>query len=386
MSSLPLLRASQTRRWVQCPSSVYLGHQADKAVNVEYDETYALEGTHAHRLVELELSRMLDPNVDMNKYQERLTEIQTDSLYDSEMLEHAEVMLDEVRLVLNDAQAKQQHLNFSIEGTMQAIVNGVKVQGTADFIAETEDGNNLYVLDYKYGMGIEVSAVDNYQLLMYALLKSFETGKAYKNIQLVVVQPRISNISRAKYNQDDLMNFKFKVVDAIDRILDRTPAPKVGDWCKWCSAKPRCRAHKEKLDDLDTLGLLPSLLDDNEILKALRDADYIVDWLNDLKAYAHSKAMSGHYWPGFKLVESRRRRTITDAEAVAATLISAGYDTNEVFDTKLKPITRLEKSIGREMFKDLVDPYIELSALKYNLVDSADKRPAASLNKPGDEF
>ena len=379
-----VLRASQTERWVNCPSSVRLMQLASVSGATSFDESYAMEGSLAHEFVALEVERMLTPNYNMDTYNEKLQELQAHPVYNREMLDHVETYLDVVRGILNDAQANREELTFSIESVMQANVNGVSIQGTSDFIAESD--TTLHIVDYKYGMGIPVNAIDNHQLLMYAVLKSLETGKAYKRICLYVVQPRIDNISLAEYDQRYLQVFMQKIVEAIDKILDQHTPPTVGVWCKYCTAKATCPAQKEKLDDLESLGLLPSLLTNSELSKVLRDAEYIISWLKEVQGYCYSKAINGYAWPGFKLVETRRRRVITDAEAAAATLLKAGYSSTDVFETKLLPITKLEKVMGKNEFNDVLKPYLALSEQKFDLVDIADKRPAANVSKPGDEF
>lgn len=379
-----ILRASQTERWVNCPSSVRLMRLASVSGATSFDESYALEGSLAHEFVALEVERMLTPNYDMDMYNTRLQNLQANPVYNREMLDHVEAYLDVVRGILNDAQANREELTFSTESVMQANVNGVSIQGTSDFIAESD--TTLHIVDYKYGMGIPVSAINNHQLMMYAILNSLETGKTYKRICLYVVQPRINNISLAEYDQSFLQAFGQKIVNAIDMVLDQHTPPTVGSWCKYCTAKATCPAQKEKLDDLESLGLLPSLLSNSELSKALKDAEYIISWLKDVQEYCYSKAINGYAWPGFKLVETRRRRVITDTEAAAATLLKAGYRSADVFETKLLPITKLEKAIGKNEFNDLLKPYLALSEQKFDLVDIADKRPAANVSKPGDEF
>lgn len=383
------LRASQTRRWTNCPPSFRLSAMiAGSELNV--DDFYANEGTLMHELVALEAERMLTPKFDTKEFQQeyqlRLASIQADSLYDTEMLDYVESYLEKLREHINDCQARQKEFSFYLEHTMQAIVNGVNLSGTADSIIETDD--TLYITDFKYGMGIFVDAQDNDQLMMYALLYMLTTGKSFKNFSFSIVQPRIDNVQTFTYPLSTMQAFNTRVLQAIEDVVENKGQMAMGDWCKYCKAKPRCPKYKELYDDMMDSNLLPALMTDAETVKVLKQANFLVSWLSEVKELAYQRAIKGHYYPGYKLVEKRRRRVIPEEnqDAVAATLIASGYSKDTVFETKLLPITKLEKAMGKKQFKELLDDYIAMSPQTYDLVSNDDRRPAAILDKPGDEF
>lgn len=385
MHNLIELRASQTKRWTNCPPSYRLA-ESIQGSELSADNFYADEGTLMHELVALEAERMLSPQLDPKVYNQRLATIQEDKLYDTEMLDFVEVYVERLRAIVNDCQARQRDFTFYLEHTMQTNVNGVQISGTADALIESDD--TLYIIDFKYGMGIFIPVYDNPQLFMYALLYQLTTGKSFKRIVLTIVQPRLDNVETAEYNRDDLFKFYQKVLKAIEDIVENTGALNIGDWCKYCKAKPRCPKYKELYDDMISMNTLPALLTDKEVAVVLQAEELLVSWLKEVKEMAFNRAMSGYYYPGFKLVEKRQRRVILDEfkDAVVATLISSGVESTDVFETKLAPITHLEKRLGKKQFNELLGDFITLSPQSYDLVDINDRRPAAELTKAGDEF
>ena len=65
----------------------------------------------------------------------------------------------------------------------------------------------MEVIDFKYGKGVRVSAVDNEQMKIYALgaylMHCFEYG--INRVRMTIVQPRIDNLSEFEMSVDDLL-------------------------------------------------------------------------------------------------------------------------------------------------------------------------------------
>ncbi len=149
-----LLSASSSHRWLNCPPSARLceGYE-DKG------SEYAQEGTDAHSLCEHKLKLALgmettDPTDSLSFYDEEMEECACGyAAYVMELVEEAKkTCKDPVVLI-------EQRLDFS-----RFVEEGF---GTGDCVI-IADGT-LYVIDYKHGKGVEVSAVDNPQMMLYAL-------------------------------------------------------------------------------------------------------------------------------------------------------------------------------------------------------------------------
>jgi hypothetical protein len=70
---------------------------------------------------------------------------------------------------------------------------------------------------------------------------------------------------------------------------------------------------------------LPESLSMDRIAELLPKADMVIDWFNDLKAYAFKQATEHNTMvPGYKLVEGRSNRKYSDQDAVAAKLVAGG--------------------------------------------------------------
>ncbi|HEC2179162.1 TPA: DUF2800 domain-containing protein, partial [Staphylococcus delphini] len=90
-------------------------------------------------------------------------------------------------------------------------------------------------------------------------------------------------------------------------------------------------------------------------------------------------------YAGWKLVEGRSRRVITDTQAVQDRLIKEGYKVEKITETKLLSITNLEKLVGKKAFNELVGDYIGKPPGKVTLAKETDKRKAI-IQSAEDEF
>ena len=102
----------------------------------------------------------------------------------------------------------------------------------------------------------------------------------------------------------------------------------------------------------------------------------MMQYLNFLK-----KALSGTKWSGYKLVEGRATRKFTDTDAVAATVLAAGYDP---YERKVMGITAMTSMLGREKFNELLGSLVTRPQGKPSLVPDSDKRE--EMNLAADDF
>lgn len=111
----------------------------------------------------------------------------------------------------------------------------------------------------------------------------------------------------------------------------------------------------------------------------------IKTWLSGVEEFSLEQALSGVQYQGFKIVEGRSVRKITDPSAVMKLLGESGYSKDSYLKpTELRSITDLEKLIGKKKFGTLCADYINKPQGKPTLVPESDKRKA--MNQAKDDF
>jgi hypothetical protein len=240
----------------------------------------------------------------------------------------------------------------------------------------------LEVIDLKYGKGIRVSAKDNSQLKLYALGSLLEVMllTEIKTVKMTIVQPRLDHISSFEMSAEDLIAWGDDVVKptAANAFAGEGQA-KAGEWCRWCKAKPTCRALAEyHLDIAKHEFKDPALLDDGELLDVYNKLDTLTMWADSIKGYILTEALKGKQWEGLKAVEGRSIRKITKPDELIVTLEGNGYKTADFMEMKLLAIGKLEKLVGKKEFEKLSKGYIERPSGKPTLAPADDKRPAYS--------
>ena len=104
-----------------------------------------------------------------------------------------------------------------------------------------------------------------------------------------------------------------------------------------------------------------------------------------MEDYALQQALEGVSYEGYKLVEGRSVRKITDPAAVMGLLAKEGYAPDEYMKpATLCGLTDLEKLVGKKRLSALCADYITKPQGKPTLVSVDDKRPA--FNAASDDF
>lgn len=120
----------------------------------------------------------------------------------------------------------------------------------------------------------------------------------------------------------------------------------------------------------------------NDVLPRLAT---VKTWLAGVEEYALQQALSGVEIPGWKIVEGRSVRKITDISGAASALSNAGYTTADIYKPQeLRTITELEKLAGKKQFAAICGDYIVKPQGKPTLAPASDKRPA--INPIADDF
>ena len=362
-----ILSASSSERWINCPPSARLCENYP-----DRGSDYAAEGTDAHTLCEFRLKQALglpakNPIEDLGWYNEEMEECAAAyTAYVMELVEAAKQSGSTPTVLI------EQRVDFS-----RWVESGF---GTADCIVIAD--RILNIVDYKHGQGVEVSAVDNSQMKLYALgaLEIIDYLYDIEEVQMTIFQPRKGNVSVFQISREALLEWaEGELTRQAQLAFEGKGEFSCGEWCRFCKAKAECRERANANLALAQLEFqLPALLDDEEIAEILGKLDALVSWATDVKEYALQQAVSGKAWTGWKLVEGRSNRRYTNENAVIAAVLQAGYDP---YEKKVLGITAMQKALGKARFEELLSPFIEKPQGKPTLVPESDKRPAMNTAK-----
>ena len=374
-----LLSASGASRWLACTPSARLENDFGK----NESSVYAKEGTLAHELGELMIRRDILNIISEDQYNNGLEEIMENELFNEEMLDVVPTYVDYVSQQFEEAKLRTKDARLEIEQKLDLREYIPESFGTSDAIIISDD--ILEVIDYKHGKGIPVSAEANKQMMVYALgsLAKYSMMYDINTIKMTVVQPRIDNISSWDISVDELIDWaETELKTKAEMAFKGEGELVVGDWCRFCSVKNKCRAlYEENIKIAEYDFKEPRLLNDNEISDILLRTPALVEWANAISEYAQKQAIEeGKVWPGFKLVEGRANRKWVDEDTVVQALFSRLPDLNDedVYTQKLKSITAIEQKIGKAKFAKLLSDIVVKPQGKPTLVQESDKRQAIS--------
>ena len=357
-----VLSASSSERWLNCPPSARLCENYE-----DRGSDYAAEGTDAHTLCEFRLKQALgmptgDPIENLSWYNEEMEDCAAGyAAYVVELLETAKQICSDPVVMI------EQRVDFT-RWVPDAF-------GTADCILIADGVMNI--VDYKHGKGVEVSAVENPQMMLYALgaLEIFDGIYDITEVRMTIYQPRKNNVSVCVMEKDSLLEWaQNDLVYKAKLAYEGQGDFHCGEWCRFCKAKAECRERAEANLALARYDFeAPALLDDEEIADILGKVDALTSWASDVKEYALQQAISGKDWTGWKLVEGRSNRKYTDENEVVEAVKSAGYDP---YEHSVLGITAMTSLLGKKKFNELLGGLIEKPQGKPTLVSISDKRPA----------
>ncbi|KOF56140.1 nuclease [Clostridium sp. DMHC 10] len=363
MAEHALLSASNSHRWLVCTPSALLEENFKNE-----SSAFAEEGTAAHELAEYKLKKYLGIKIKKPKSEFDLKELE---YYTDIYFEYGCGLISEAKIRSKDPIILvEQKLDFS-----SCVPEGF---GTGDLVI-VADGI-LDIVDLKYGKGVEVSAVNNPQMMLYAIgaLNLFDSLYDIENIRMTIVQPRLDNISTFEITVDELKKWADDTVKPKAALAIKGEGEFcAGEHCRFCRARFNCRARSDENMKMAQYDFKKApLLSEDEISEILSRIDEFQKWASDIQAYALDKAINENKkWEGFKLVEGRSIRKYSDEEATAKTLIEAGYTEDVIYSKSLLGITAMEKAIGKKKFKDLIGSLVMKPKGKLTLVVESDKRP-----------
>ena len=369
-----LLSASGAHRWLLCTPSAMLEEQFPDTTSEA-----AREGTLAHELAELKVRNYFNPaDISKRKLNAQIKKMKKNELWQDEMLGHTDTYIDYIR----DVSIKLPSQPYvAVEKRLDLGAYVPEGFGTADCIML--QGEDLFVLDFKYGKGVPVSAEENPQMMLYALgaYRAYCFLYPISRIHMAIIQPRLDNISEWECTLNDLLKFGQRVSEraalAAKGAGDFCPGEKQ---CRFCRAKQQCRAradHNVRMAFSPDKGKMPPLITNEEVGRYLSEGEDVAKWLSDLKEWALAECLAGKQVPGWKAVEGRGSRDWTDMDAAFEKLTKSGV-TEEAMLWEKKPLTlaQVEKMVGKKDFQDAVGEFVVKKPGKPALVKESDKREA----------
>ena len=369
MAKHALLSASGAHRWLLCTPSAQLEQKFPASTSA-----YAEEGTVAHALAEL-TTRYFLGELDEVAYENQIkSEFEPNSYYNAEMRECAVAYAKFVTGRLAEAKKTCPDAMIILETRLDFSKYVPGGFGTGDCIIVADDV--LTVIDFKYGKGVAVDSEGNPQMMLYALgaLELFDALYDIAEIRMVILQPRIQNLSECTLPLSELLHWaetELKPKAALAAKGDGDFC--AGEHCRFCKVKATCRKQAEYNLQLAKYDFaMPDKLTDTEIEAILETADQLVAWASDIKEYALQQSLQGKTWKNWKLVEGRARRAYCSETAAAEAVQAAGFDP---YEHKVLGITAMTRMLGKKKFEELLGDLLVKPQGKPTLVPLSDKRP-----------
>ncbi len=381
MEKHAILSPSASHRWMNCTAAPSMEADIPEETTV-----YAEEGTLAHAICEAKLHELIDGISAEEYYKKENGCLWTEhNLYQPEMEETSDYYRDVVAEKLSVARKRTPDALLLIEVKLDFSKYIPKGFGTADAII-VGDGE-LDVIDYKHGKGVKVDSYRNPQMMTYALGACERFGFEFRldDVTMTIVQPRIDNTSTWDLPYKALEAWgdevlKPKANEAFNGTLGCKTEVVVGEWCKFCKARKQCKKRAEAAVSLLQNGDA-RLLSTQDIARLLPQASLVKDWCTDLEEHALSVMLNGEQIEGFKIVEGRSVRKISNTEELYCILKDKGYDDTALLKPKeLRSLTELEKLIGKKQFQEVAGDYIVKPKGKPTIAPSTDKRKEFSTS------
>jgi hypothetical protein len=361
MSDHAFYAPSKMQRIMAC-----LGSSALEATLPDRSSSYADEGSAAHELATRSFEDKCEPHAFIGQ---TITIGERKFVVDKAMADHVKTYMDAVLVYADGGMIEiEQRLPF---GYLVG-VDDTQAFGTSDAVVLLPDRGELQVHDLKYGMGVQVYAEGNEQMLTYALsaLGAYEMLGEFTHIRMVIHQPRLNHMDEWLIEVAELLAFQLQLTTTLKVLTDNTG---VGDLpygpneksCKFCKAKAVCPALRAETraivsggaataDDFsDLTAVMLSEVSDEQLGGAMDKVGMIEAFCKAVRAEVEHRLLTGQEVPspqgGYKIGEGRKGdREWVDAEAAEAAMKSMRLKHDEMFTYKLKGPAPLEKLLAKE--------------------------------------
>ena len=365
----------------------------------EKGTAYTREGTIAHAMAETMLLQLLADEVEsvpgfedfLDSHEARLMHQINDC--NSEGLdwrEMAQTVYDHYVSLVYEA-----YLGAQLEDSEAVLLVEARLKLT-EFIPEgfgSSDavliyGDTMEVFDLKYGKGVKVDAKKNAQMMCYALGAYCGPGELYDiaHVRMTIIQPRLRHESSWTMTAPDLLNWAYNTLRPAAQKAFKGEGEQVpGDHCRFCKVAAKCRKLADYTLRITEKQTEPGLMSLEDIAQILPHFSTIKSWINSVEEFALEAALEGDTIPGYKVVEGRSIRKISDTKTAQERLDSAGIDPESYLKPReLKTITELEKTLTKKGFNTILGDLVIKPEGKPTLVEESDAREP--MNRTGNAF
>lgn len=417
------LSASGAHRWMECPASVAMEDGLP-----DESSKFAEEGTVFHEVVAQCLISGDDPwgyrgrrfrvvNGKVWISEDEPASARSDNTYvvDQDMIEH---VVDSINLV-DDFTPHGADVYIEERVEFSEDIGVPDSFGTSDVIIVTDD--EICPPDHKYGMGVQVDAEENPQLMLYALgaLRKHGKGRPIKQARLVINQPRLQHLSEWTCSIEHLQAFGRRAKAAAKRAMEAHAIGKTNlkalepyfnpgeKQCRFCKAARNgtCPALTSQvtslvaddfvnLDDEDAaitklangVRLLEGA-DNNQLAVALRGAPLVEIWLKGVREAGFKALMRGEKVGDFKIVRGKLgKRTWKVSGAAEIVMDMLGVDPDVMYKRSVISPTDAEKVLKKSGTFELLSNLVKRNPGKLSIADADDKRDAVVLGDIDDDF
>lgn len=382
MAAHALLSPSSASRWLACTPSARLEQAFPNRAGVA-----AAEGTLAHELAENKIKLAVGLQ-NGKQFNAAFKHIKENSLYNNEMEAYITEYTDYVVEQFENAKAHTKDAKIFLETKLDMTDYVPEGFGTGDVIIVAD--RVLDFIDLKYGKGVPVDATENKQMMLYALGALKEYGFLYDvdTIRMTIYQPRLDSVSVWSITVADLLDWAESVLKPKAKMAFEGEGLHVpGKHCQFCKGKALCRANAEfQLEIARKEFTAPELLTDEEVSEIITRAKGLITWLEAVKTYAMLEAIhSDKKWPGFKLVEGRSTRVVSDEKGLVDVLKEVVSE-EELYTKKLLGLGAMEKLVGKTKFATIAAPYLAKPPGSPTLAAEDDPRPVYQSNSAASDF
>lgn len=364
------LSASGAKQWTSCAASIQFAAAFEDSTSFP-----AAEGTCAHGLRELHFAGR-DIGLTVGQVQTiDGHDVTIDAAMVKYVVEHCETIE-----TIRGHHIVETRVDFS-----EWVPDGF---GTADSIIIDDEGT-CYVIDFKYGAGVRVDALDNLQLLLYALGVWAMFGHVFdiKKFVLVIDQPRMRNYSEWTLDADELLAYGpwFAERAAATAVDDPEFAPSE-DACMWCNGRAHCPALRSEVENQLQIDFSEPVIEpapaSGLLSDAMRHLGVIDVFCKAIKAETLAVLKRGEPVEGFKLVKTSPHRKWRNADEAEAALRKSKLKVSEVFKRTLLSPAQAETLLGKNHAVIAAHAFKPDGAL--TVAKESDRRSAVSSSAAAD--
>lgn len=348
-----LLSASSSARWLACPPSAVAAEMYESA-----DTEFTREGTLAHEVAEqIARGKPVDPYGDITPEMVRCAEAYRDYIQ--------ELIVEDSPVLLLEQQVDYSPWAPGGFGTCDCLIL---------------QGHRLDVIDYKYGQGVPVSAVNNSQMKLYALGALNDFGSIYgiEEVVMHIFQPRLNNVSSERLPLGDLLFWGDLIEPIAQDAAQGKGDHRAGEHCRFCphaGSCPTLAASCTRIINANGGPVAVPTLEPWMVADILKAEPMLSAWLKAVKDRALAAMLNGEEIPGYKVVEGRASREWGNPNAAISALIQAGYTPDDYMSQPaLISPAQLEKSIGKKRVAELCAPLIVSKPGNPTVAPVSDKR------------